>query len=462
LPNATVGLQRVLARLRPSRLARAQSSVRFHRRTIEAAQGVRVRAASIAATAQVAPARAVRATAPVTRPIRARFGPEAVLPAVVAVIVALASVASWLPGVAARGAVGGTTAEGSAPRIAIGGAARSYGEGELTPIGGRGAPGDAASGSTGSALEPLQGPPMDYRRFDPDAAAAAREAELARQGQVAGPFLEDGTLLKPIAVSTRLADGKDLLESYKVRQGDSLTAIADRFGVSMMSLVWANGLKSKEIKVGQTLVVPPFNGVVYTVKEGDTLEGLARKYKVEADRIYEINGLEDRVLIAGQTLMLAGAKGEPLPTPRPPASNGGGGGSTVRPPTTYNGGAFAWPVVGGGNYVSQHYHAGHYGLDIAADYGSRVVAAAGGTVTFSGWKNNGGGYQVWIAHGSGLYTTYNHMSGVSVGVGQRVGRGQQVGRVGTSGWATGPHLHFEVWRGPIWSGGTRVNPLIYL
>ena len=121
-----------------------------------------------------------------------------------------------------------------------------------------------------------------------------------------------------------------------------------------------------------------------------------------------------------------------------------------------------WPVVGGNNYISQYYHYGHYGLDIAADYGSRVRAAAGGTVIFAGWKSNGGGYQVWIAHGSGLYTTYNHMSGVSVGRGQSVGRGEQVGRVGQSGNATGPHLHFEVWKGPIWDGGTRVNPLGYL
>ena len=105
---------------------------------------------------------------------------------------------------------------------------------------------------------------------------------------------------------------------------------------------------------------------------------------------------------------------------------------------------------------------GHYGLDIAADPGSTVRAAAAGTVTFAGWKNNGGGYQVWIAHGSGLYTTYNHMSAVSVGVGQGVRKAQQVGRVGSSGYATGPHLHFEVWRGPIWNGGTRINPLAYL
>ena len=90
------------------------------------------------------------------------------------------------------------------------------------------------------------------------------------------------------------------------------------------------------------------------------------------------------------------------------------------------------------------------------------MAAAGGRVVFAGWKSNGGGYQVWISHGNGLYTTYNHMAGVSVGNGQSVGRGQRVGRLGSSGWATGPHLHFEVWRGgQPWSGGYQVNPMRY-
>jgi murein DD-endopeptidase MepM/ murein hydrolase activator NlpD len=119
-----------------------------------------------------------------------------------------------------------------------------------------------------------------------------------------------------------------------------------------------------------------------------------------------------------------------------------------------------WPVAGG--HISQYYHYGHYGLDIAADYGTAVYAAASGRVTFAGWRSNGGGYQVWISHGGGIYTTYNHMSSVSVSRGQSVGRGQRVGRIGQSGWATGPHLHFEVWIGPIWDGGHRVNPLKYL
>ena len=120
-----------------------------------------------------------------------------------------------------------------------------------------------------------------------------------------------------------------------------------------------------------------------------------------------------------------------------------------------------WPVVGGANYISQYFHYGHYGLDIAADYGSTVVAAAAGRVIFAGWKSNGGGYQVWISHGNNLFTTYNHMSAVSVGDGESVSRGEQVGRVGQSGNATGPHLHFEVWIGEVWNGGTRMNPLRY-
>ena len=129
-------------------------------------------------------------------------------------------------------------------------------------------------------------------------------------------------------------------------------------------------------------------------------------------------------------------------------------------PAKYRGGRFAWPVAGG--EISRGYGYGHYGLDIAADSGTPVKAAAAGKVIFAGWKNNGGGYQVWIAHGSNLYTTYNHMSSLTVGNGQSVGRGQQVGRVGMTGNATGPHLHFEVWIGHIWDGGQRVNPLNYL
>ena len=103
-------------------------------------------------------------------------------------------------------------------------------------------------------------------------------------------------------------------------------------------------------------------------------------------------------------------------------------------PSNYSGGAFTWPVVGGGNYISQYYHYGHYAIDIAADYGSTVRAAASGTVIFAGWKSNGGGYQVWISHGSGLYTTYSHMSADH----GRRGRGRLGGDAGRPGRAVRP------------------------
>jgi murein DD-endopeptidase MepM/ murein hydrolase activator NlpD len=467
LQNASVGMQRVLSRLRPAIGSRPAGSIRFHRRSVRAARGLRVRAGSVAASVQQAPRRAgsaaSAASAAVPRGLHARFGSEPLLPIAVIAIVLAASLLSWLPGTPASagpgGGTGGTDGAGAGPRLAFGG--DEWTAEDWSVDAGEREPG-APAANDGSI------PTIDLNDVDPDAIDAAREAAAAESGpRISGPFLADGTLLKPMAVNTTVADGKDLLRSYTVRNGDSLTGIANRFGVSMMTIWWANDLKTKGLVAGQDLVIPPVDGLVVTVREGDTLETLATRYKVTADAIYETSGLEDRSLVTGQTLILPGAVGEAIatPKPKPPVtgpSTGGSGGGTVRPPASYGGGAFAWPVVGGGNYVSQGYHYGHYGLDIAADYGSRVRSAAGGTVIWAGWKSNGGGYQVWIAHGSGLYTTYNHMSGVSVGRGQAVGKGQQVGRIGTSGWASGPHLHFEVWRGPVWNGGQRVNPLRYL
>jgi len=354
------------------------------------------------------------------------------IPIVAALVVLGASIVSLQP--AAAQPVGDTAAGGSDVRIAVGGEAIA--EDRLDPMevaGILGGPGVKASSE--------------------DAAAAPRES-----------YDDDGTIYKPVAVNTVVHDGKGLLQTYTVRSGDTLTGIASHYGVTMMTVWWANKLTSKDdLHVGQKLIIPPVNGLIVNVKDGDTLDSLATAYKVEATDIVAVNQLDDPTLIIGQTLILPDAVGAPIPTPkptpRPPSGGGGGGGGG---PSTYGGGSFTWPVSGGGNYISQYFHYGHYGLDIAADYGSTVRAAASGRVIFAGWKNNGGGYQVWISHGSGLYTTYNHMSAVSVSSGANVAEGQRVGRIGSSGWATGPHLHFEVWIGPIWDGGHRVNPLKYL
>jgi len=278
----------------------------------------------------------------------------------------------------------------------------------------------------------------------------------------AGAVVDDGTLFKPVAVDTSVASSVGMLRHYTVRDGDTLTAIANRFGVSMMTVWWANHLTSKDaLKTGRDLVIPPVNGLVVTVKAGDTLDSLAAANKISVDDIVAINELTDTNLIVGQVLMLPGAKGAPMPTPAPAPKQGGGGGGGTGPAPRVSG-SWAWPVSGGGNYISQYFHYGHYGVDIAADYGTPILAPRAGHVIFAGWKSNGGGYQVWLALDNGLYTTEYHMSTVSVAAGQDVAKGQRVGKVGTSGWASGSHVMLEVWVGSPWdSGSYRVNPLRY-
>jgi murein DD-endopeptidase MepM/ murein hydrolase activator NlpD len=470
LLNASVGVQRVIGRLRRPRSLGPDPATTFQTQGLAAAKRVRGGVRSVATAAHLAPAdgrrRTIRQAARLDRTgVVGRLGPDKVVALAVAGIILGASVASV--SATPTGPTGGTSGDGETPRLAVGGGAAgldsqdSYDEAAVD-----GTPYPVTMFSRVADIDMIE---MEATTPDSPEILAAADTPVADDG-VSGPFLDDGTLLKPVAVDTTVEDGRGLLKKYRVKSGDTLTGIASRFDVSMMTLYWANSLKAKdELHLGQVLVIPPVSGLVVTVTSADTLDSLAAKFKVKKSRIVSTNDLTDPNLVIGQVLVVPGAKGKPIPTPKPTKKptaskprNSGGGGRSVRPPTHYNGGHFAWPVSGGGNYISQYYHYGHYAVDIAADYGSRVRAGGSGTVIFAGWKSNGGGYQVWIAHGSGLYTTYNHMSAVTVGRGQHVGRGQGIGRVGQSGNASGPHLHFEVWLGPVWNGGRRVNPLAYL
>jgi murein DD-endopeptidase MepM/ murein hydrolase activator NlpD len=436
LRNATVGVHGLIARLRLDPGHRSAAAITFQRRSLSTARAIRAGSMS-----------------------RPTLSGERLVSFTAVGLVAIALVLSNLgtdvsAGPAGpTGPTGNTNGAGTEPRIALGGAVSGL---QYAPQGGiddRIAVDESGTGPDSTDLS----------------VGTSTQAPDDRVS-IAGPFSFDGTLVKPVSVETTVADGSDLLRTYRVRSGDTLTGIASKFHVSMMTVWWANHLKNKDdLRIGQTLTIPPVNGLVVTVRASDTLETLSARYRVDATDIVDVNQLNDPILVVGQTLTIPGARSAGIPTPKPtkapvkkPTSShpSRGGGGSSRPPSQYTGGKFSWPVAGG--YISQYFHYGHYAIDIAADPGTRVMAAASGSVIFAGWKNNGGGYQVWIAHGSGLYTTYNHMMSVSVGRGQHVGRSQQVGRVGMTGNATGPHLHFEVWRGMVWDGGTRVNPLIYL
>lgn len=147
----------------------------------------------------------------------------------------------------------------------------------------------------------------------------------------------------------------------------------------------------------------------------------------------------------------------PTPIPIPPAA------IALPPPTAPVGvasigpirgsGVLKWPV---GGRITTYFQGGHQAVDIEAHCGTPVGAAIGGTVTYAGWKSNGGGYVVDIS-GGGFVTTYNHLSSVAVGYGASVTTGQLIAYSGMSGIATGCHLHFGVYL-----NGIPVNPLAYL
>ncbi|WP_039764773.1 murein hydrolase activator EnvC family protein [Caldicellulosiruptor sp. F32] len=131
----------------------------------------------------------------------------------------------------------------------------------------------------------------------------------------------------------------------------------------------------------------------------------------------------------------------------------------------YSGGKLLWPLEGYydiSSYFGMRFHPilkknkMHTGIDIAAPYGTRVLAAADGDVILAGWVS-GYGKTIILDNGSGISTLYAHLSSINVSVGQKVKKGECIGNVGSTGYSTGPHLHFEVR-----INGDVVDPLNYL
>lgn len=130
-----------------------------------------------------------------------------------------------------------------------------------------------------------------------------------------------------------------------------------------------------------------------------------------------------------------------------------------------SGGKFTWPCPSSHRITSPYgYRVDpiakvnrlHNGIDIGASHGSSIVAAGSGTVIGAAYSNSMGNY-VMISHGNGITTVYMHCSSLLVQSGQKVSRGQQIARVGSTGYSTGPHLHFSVMK-----NGSYVNPWDYL
>lgn len=243
---------------------------------------------------------------------------------------------------------------------------------------------------------------------------------------------------------------------YTVQPGDSLASIAERFGIDVPTLFGSNDLDDPDIvPVGTQLYVLPVPGIYYRVSEGDTLNKISERYGVPVPEIMRANGLESSELIVpGQRLSLPGAK--PLARPAPSPSE-----AAVALPAPVASSAFIWPAIGPitcrFGEVGPTSPRGHAGLDIAAPFGAPVAAAASGRVLVATRDGGPYGVQVILDHGGGLRTVYGHLSRLDVEPGMYVERGAVIGLVGSTGYSTGPHLHFEVR-----VNGELRDPLAYL
>ncbi len=256
--------------------------------------------------------------------------------------------------------------------------------------------------------------------------------------------------------------------SYTVKNGDTLSSIAQSFNISTDTIKWANDLKSDVITPGESLKILPVTGVAYTVKSGDTIESVAKKFSASSQAIldYPFNDIPDDLsLKIGQQLIVPDGALEPPPSSSPSSSSPQGpishptSGYYAEWPTNSfpapGGITFIWPTQSVG--ISQYFSWYHPGLDLPNPAEPPVVAASGGTVVYAGWDTTGYGNRIDINHGNGYLTRYGHLSHIYVTVGEQVSQGQQIGQMGSTGRSTGPHLHFE-----IRYNGIAVNPLAIL
>lgn len=269
--------------------------------------------------------------------------------------------------------------------------------------------------------------------LNPDPIGARGGAELIVEGDAlvsTGPIGEDEI--------AEMGASSGEIRVYTVREGDTLSQVAEMFDVTTNTIIWANDLsRSTSIQPGDTLVILPIAGIRHVVKSGDTISTIAKKFDGDVDEILEYNELASADdLVVGDTIIIPGGAMHQAPAQ----------GSQAAPVRVSGGVAsagFIHPAPG--SVKTQGIH-GYNAVDLAGSYGSSIRAAAAGEVIVakaSGW-NGGYGTYVVIKHPNGAQTLYAHLSSLNVGVGAYVSQGEVIGGMGSTGRSTGTHLHFEV------------------
>jgi murein DD-endopeptidase MepM/ murein hydrolase activator NlpD len=234
---------------------------------------------------------------------------------------------------------------------------------------------------------------------------------------------------------------------YRVKPGDTITGIAHKLGMNpdtISSLNRSEGKGVHSLSVGEQIRIPTQDGIYLTLRSD--FDAICRKNGVSPEEVLSANGLTRDQLAPGQQLFFPGVQ------------------HTGYEYSLSLGVAVANPLPGAWESSPYGYRPDpftgqrrkHNGVDLAAPFGSGVRSATEGVVCAAGWDDVLGNYVEVRGH-SGYSYVYGHMSRILVGLGARVVRGSVLGEVGATGYATGPHLHFEVRK-----YGVPQNPAFYL
>ncbi len=252
------------------------------------------------------------------------------------------------------------------------------------------------------------------------------------------PATQDNALVSPKnPLGTLSNPHQDQILVYTVQPGDTPAQIAEDFGISLNTLLWANNIRNPNlIRVGDELIVLPVSGVQYEVKKGDTIESIALKFKGDTPDILNFNGLAvDEPLKVGTIIIIPDGEAVLSPSTSPTLVRSSG--------LPEHRGYYLRPILGGRKSRGLH---GFNGIDLADSCGRPVLASAAGTILItraSGW-NGGYGKYIVMTHPNGTQTLYAHLSSILGNVGQEVAQSSQIATIGSTGNSTGCHVHFEV------------------
>ena len=290
------------------------------------------------------------------------------------------------------------------------------------------------------------------------------------------------TQLNLTQLKTLLTDRHANEETYTVQKGDTLTAIAQAYGLTRKQLLSLNStLSADEIKTGTRLLVKPSNSYLDVQMVCEEVQEIAIPFEQETvpdtsryvgDNYVKIPGVEGINQVTytvtymdDQEVTRTKLSEEVVQQPVTQINAVGArtvDNSGVTPGDGVATGGFSWPLPSSYSVGETYgYQEGrfHNGIDIYGDYGAPILAADGGTVVEAvpyGY-NGGWGLNVLIDHGNGYMTRYAHCSSIAVTAGEKVSKGQLIGFVGSTGYSTCNHLHFEVY-----VGGSRVDPYPFI